>query len=145
VRPASWSFCGYSQACTDAARRSARIGVARATTTAEISPFDLLVRASACRRRPTQLRLVTGDDADNMCSPAAVPTTPANSIFVQRYDRNRFTHAWCSVDSGIAVSAVDDSCIACSCSDPLEPGACEESAYVPKKLRLTAHLSPVYL
>jgi hypothetical protein len=91
-RPASWAL-GYSSSLHGRGQAlSARTEVLRVQPPrAEISPFDLLVRRCCYVVPPTQLRLVTCDDADNMCSRAAVPTTLANQLaIVQRYDRNRF-------------------------------------------------------
>jgi hypothetical protein len=47
---------------------------------AEISPFDLLVGDAVCMSAGRPSFDSSHDDADNMCSRAAVPTTLANSI-----------------------------------------------------------------
>jgi hypothetical protein len=71
-----------------------------------------------------------------MCSPAAVPTTLANSI--GNCSALRSKSIWLAMLGALS----SDPRIAHCSSDPLNQVPAKNQAYVPKKLRLTAHLSP---
>jgi hypothetical protein len=74
---------------------------------------------------------------------AAVPTGQFNwQLFSVTIEIDLAGHAWCSVCRFSSDGAVTTAGIARSCSDPLNQVPAKNQAYVPNKLRLTAHLSP---
>jgi hypothetical protein len=111
-----------AQACTDAARRSQHgQGCACNHPKSHHLICSWATLLSACR--PTDpLRLVTCDDADNMCSPAVPYTGQFNwQLFSVTIEIDLAGHAWCSVCRfSIAVTVQWTTAgIARSCSDPL--------------------------
>jgi hypothetical protein len=141
VRPASWSFgLATAQAWTRPGALSTDRLCACNHSRAEIW---ICSWASAVGR---DLRLVTCDDADNMCSPGSRSHYTANSI--GNCSALRSKSIWlamlgsvCRFSIAVTVQWTTAASLARAVI-PLNQVPAKNQAYVPNKLRLTAHLSP---
>jgi hypothetical protein len=145
VRPASWSFgLATAQARTrpGASTDSCACNHSRAEYHHLICSWATLLSASAGRPSFDSSLAMT----QTTCAAGQFPLHwPIQLAIVQRYDRNRF--GWpCLVLCRFSIAVtVQWTTASSSCSDPSEPGACEEStAYVPNFVLLPICLH-VYL